>query len=100
MKNSWDRAFKAYGAAACRKAFELYCKGWGARSIALEGVAGFKTTRQADAAIDAWEAYLLAQAIPTRGEDVALAIRALDRAAKESWDAMRTTQLLGPRKSL
>ena len=100
MKNSWDRAFAAYGAATCRKAWELYCKGWGARSIALEGVAGFKTTRQADAAIDAWEAYLLAQAIPTRGEDVALAIRALDRAAKEAMKAMRTTQLLGPRKSL
>ena len=91
MKNAWDRAFKAYGASTCRKAWELHCAGWGASSIALEGVAGFTTTRQADAAIDAWEAYLLAQAIPTRG--------ALDRAAKEAWEAMRTTQLLGPRKS-
>ena len=63
MKNAWDRAFAAYGAATCRKAFELHCEGWGASSIALEGVAGFKTTRQADAAIDAWEAYLLAQAL-------------------------------------
>ena len=81
MTTRWDRAFGAYGAAACRQAFEMYCEGYGGRSIALEGPRGLRTTRQADAAIDAWEAYLLAQAIPTRGEDVALALRALDRAA-------------------
>jgi len=63
MKNSWDRAFTAYGAAACRQAWEQNCAGYGASSIALERVAGLRTTRQADAAIDAWEAYMLAQAV-------------------------------------
>ena len=37
MKNKWDRAFKAYGAAACRKAFAMYCEGYGASGIACEG---------------------------------------------------------------
>ena len=83
MKNRWDRAFAAYGASTCRQAWELHCEGYGASSIALEGVAGLKTTRQADAAIDAWEAYLLAQAVPSlaAGRRAWHRLRALDGAA-------------------
>ena len=71
IKNSWDRAFAAYGASTCRQAWEHHCAGYGASSIALECVAGLATTRQADAAIDAWASYLLAQALPSRDGDVA-----------------------------
>jgi len=48
------RAIKAYGIDACHKAFEMNDReGYGASSIANSGPKTIRTTRQADAAINA-----------------------------------------------
>ena len=53
---STRRALTKYGHEACRKAYELNAvRGEGAHSIAIaHDVPGINTTRQADAAINAW----------------------------------------------
>lgn len=47
------RAIAAYGAQACERAYEMNLRGEGASTIAFTGPATIKTTRQADAAINA-----------------------------------------------
>ena len=48
------RAIEKYGVKACRVAYHMHAVvGYGASSIANEGPRELKTTRQADAAIDA-----------------------------------------------
>jgi hypothetical protein len=46
-------AIQAYGEAACIEAFRMNERGEGAATIAFQGPATLRTTRQADAAIDA-----------------------------------------------
>jgi hypothetical protein len=54
MTNNTNRAVNKYGANACRVAYFMHVvRGYGARSIAIEGPAVLKTTNQADAAINA-----------------------------------------------
>lgn len=48
-----QRAINAYGIEACREAFRMNEAGEGASTIALQGPASIKTTRQADAAVNA-----------------------------------------------
>lgn len=48
-----NRAIKAYGREACLTAFRMSQEGEGASTIALTGPRSIKTTRQADAAINA-----------------------------------------------
>ena len=56
--NKWNAAFKKYGAENCRSAYLMNRKlGYGPRGIVLEGPHTIKTTRQADAAINAWAAF-------------------------------------------
>lgn len=52
LSTNAKKAVKHYGAGICKKAYELHCKGEGARTIALT-VLGLGTTNQADAAINA-----------------------------------------------
>lgn len=54
LSRSTLRAIKAYGIDACRKAYHM-CEfeGYGASSIANSGPVTIRTTRQADAAINA-----------------------------------------------
>lgn len=47
------RAVAKYGLDACNNAYAMNVEGYGARSITFEGPVTIKTTRQADAAIDA-----------------------------------------------
>lgn len=48
------RAIEAYGVDACRKAFHMHDKlGYGASGVSHECSAAIRTTRQADAAINA-----------------------------------------------
>jgi len=54
---AWTKAFNKYGAEACRKAYQMNVEGFGARGISYECAATIKTTRQADAAINAWRAF-------------------------------------------
>lgn len=56
MKNltaSAQRAIAKYGIEACHKAYKLHQAGESARTIAIVGPDTIKTTRQADAAINA-----------------------------------------------
>lgn len=52
------RAVRAYGLSTCVEAYLYSKQGYGASSIALECVSGLKTTRQADAAINAGEEFV------------------------------------------
>ena len=47
------RAIAAYGESACVKAYHMNKAGYGAATIAQTGPETIRTTRQADAAIDA-----------------------------------------------
>ncbi|KAF7963495.1 hypothetical protein AWV80_09055 [Cupriavidus sp. UYMU48A] len=48
------RAIEKYGVKACREAYHMHAViGYGAAGIAFEGPRALKTTRQADAAINA-----------------------------------------------
>ena len=47
------RAIAAYGESACARAYSMHKQGCGAATIAQTGPDSIKTTRQADAAIDA-----------------------------------------------
>jgi hypothetical protein len=59
MNKKTQNAFERYGEVQCRRAWEMcYVEGYGAHSIAIEGPDTIWTTRQADAAINAWEDYL------------------------------------------
>ena len=56
MERKHKRAIKKYGEEVCRMAYEYNQLGWGANSIGLElGL----TTNQADAAINAYEAFII-----------------------------------------
>ena len=47
-------AIRRYWEAACAKAYDMHHReGYGGRGVSLEGPSVLKTTRQADAAIDA-----------------------------------------------
>ena len=62
-----QRAVKAYTMAACIEAYRMHKQGgFGANSIAVEGPEEIKTTRQADAAINAGEELCGAEAIQLR----------------------------------
>lgn len=53
MTNNTKRAIAKYGEDACREAYEMHQRGYGASGVANEGPAVLRTTNQADAAINA-----------------------------------------------
>ena len=56
MEYKTRRAFAKYGKDNCERAWTMcYVEGFGASGISLEGPITIRTTRQADAAINAWE---------------------------------------------
>ena len=60
MNKKTQNAFERYGKLECCRAWEMcHAKGYGPHTIAIEGPATIRTTRQADAAINAWEDYLV-----------------------------------------